>query len=245
MLPSTGIANKVKEIQYIPGFKTDHSLIYMAIQNTNEPRGPGYWKFNTRLLHDKDYVDECNEEIEKAPQKYCNSDRAMRCELTKNACNQIAKKWSKIRAQEKHKRFCMLSERLLEVEQEISMSKDITKENLILCHSNIQQQLEYVIEQDTASAAFRSRSHYLKDGEKNSKYFFSLEKAKYNRKVMSTIVTEDGTNITEPKAIREEQRKFYKNLYTEDKSVKFSLQNNSDYLLTEQQKCEVDKMITI
>ena len=40
-----------------PGFRTDHSLISLKLQVHDQKREPGFWKLNTSLLVDKDYVD--------------------------------------------------------------------------------------------------------------------------------------------------------------------------------------------
>ena len=37
-------------------YRTDHSLIYLKLNLYDERRGPGFWKMNTSLLHDLDYI---------------------------------------------------------------------------------------------------------------------------------------------------------------------------------------------
>ena len=39
-----------------PEFRTDHSLVILEILPDTEKIGPGFWKLNTSLLLDKDYV---------------------------------------------------------------------------------------------------------------------------------------------------------------------------------------------
>ena len=55
----------IDSIRVLPSFKSDHSIVVMRMVISTFPRGPGYWKFNTKLLRDKDYVDRINEVIEK------------------------------------------------------------------------------------------------------------------------------------------------------------------------------------
>ena len=40
----------------LPGYRTDHSLISLSLSFNNNERGKGFWKFNTSLLHDGEYV---------------------------------------------------------------------------------------------------------------------------------------------------------------------------------------------
>ena len=92
------------------------------------------------------------------------------------------------------------------------------------CHpeyEETQKKLNDITEENAASAAFRSKCTYTKDYEKSSKFFFSLEKANYNKKHMKCITKPDGSTITEPQAILDEQCRFYKELYEKDSNVRF------------------------
>ena len=42
------------------GQKTDHAVVKLKLNFATTPRGPGYWKLNTSLLHDKEYIDKMN-----------------------------------------------------------------------------------------------------------------------------------------------------------------------------------------
>ena len=72
---------------------------------------------------------------------------------------------------------------------------------------------------------FRSKVKWCEEGEKNTKYFFSLEKARYNAKTCFTVFDENDKEITEPKGILEVQSKFYRELYDIDTDVNFTLAN--------------------
>ena len=45
----------VHESGIVPGYRTDHSGVYIKIKLQDNERGKGYWKFNNSLLKDKDY----------------------------------------------------------------------------------------------------------------------------------------------------------------------------------------------
>ena len=49
---------------------------------------------------------------------------------------------------------------------------------------------------------------------KNSKYFFNLEKRHYTDKLIPKVITEEGRELVDQKAILREQSKFCKNLYS-------------------------------
>ena len=63
---------------------------------------------------------------------------------------------------------------------------------------------------------------------KSSKYFFSLEKAKYNAKTCYSIFEKEGNLVSDPEKILNIQSEFYADLYSEDREVLFTLKNSSD-----------------
>ena len=57
------------EIKYAP--HCDHSLVSMDIQiQAQRPRGPGFWKFNSSLLEEKEFTDDLTEKIPLFIEKY-------------------------------------------------------------------------------------------------------------------------------------------------------------------------------
>ena len=72
---------------------------------------------------------------------------------------------------------------------------------------------------------FRSKVRWYEGGEKNTKYFFSLEKARYNAKTCYKLIDEKGNETTEVQDILNMQRDFYKELYEVDDFVHFNMRN--------------------
>lgn len=62
-------------------------------------------------------------------------------------------------------------------------------------------------------AYIKSRAKWLEEGEKNSSYFFAVEKRNSKRKTLSTLNI-DGVTTKDPKEISEFDTKVYSNLYT-------------------------------
>lgn len=55
----------------------------------------------------------------------------------------------------------------------------------------------------------RSKAQWYEFGEKNSKYFYNLEKRNHNKKHITSLAKEDGNIVHEPKQILEEQERFF------------------------------------
>ena len=73
----------------------------------------------------------------------------------------------------------------------------------------------------------RTQLRWAELSEKNTKYFYNLEKSKSKTKTMSSCHKSDGSLIKNPQEILFEQSKFYERLYSRDSSVNFQLQNMS------------------
>ena len=68
---------------------------------------------------------------------------------------------------------------------------------------------------------FRSKVQWYCEGERNSAYFFGLEKMRYNARTCTKIIREDGTCAETDADILAEQRRFYAELYTADPQHRF------------------------
>ena len=80
---------------------------------------------------------------------------------------------------------------------------------------------------------FRCKAKWQIEGERNTAYFFSLEKNKYNAKTCCSLVKEDGTVVRNPKTILTLQKQFYQKLYRKDHTIKFK---TSEYTRTNNQR---------
>ena len=60
IISSESVLQYVDVVDIWPGFQTDHSIVNVKLRFNFEKRGPGYWKLNSSLLHDTDYVDRIN-----------------------------------------------------------------------------------------------------------------------------------------------------------------------------------------
>ncbi len=99
---------------------------------------------------------------------------------------------------------------------------------------------------------FRSKIKWTKEGEKNSKFFLSLEKKNYTNKLISQLNV-DGKIIKDKINIANAPKNFYQNLYSEklntkDKKYVESLnnfiQNNPMKSLSQEEKETCDQAIT-
>ena len=60
----------------------------------------------------------------------------------------------------------------------------------------------------------RSKVRWYEFGEKNSKYFYNLEKRNHKKKHITSLTTDNDTILSDPKLILEEEANFYKKIYS-------------------------------
>ena len=71
-LISENLSNVVENISIKAGYRSDHSAVSLDLKLSKFSRGPGLWKFNNSLLHDKDYIDKVKSCIKKTKVQYAN-----------------------------------------------------------------------------------------------------------------------------------------------------------------------------
>ena len=186
-------------------------MVQLFLSKGNHPRGRGFFKLNTSLLKDLQFVNEIKTLI---------SDT-----LTENQNLRPLLLWDFLKCQIRGKTISYASHKVKEkknLENELIQEIAILEKRLAVNPSeNIRNLLELkrkahenIIEEKTAGSMLRSKARWIEQGEKNTKYFLNLEKRNYNSKVITKLKLEDGTEIKDPKEILQEEQRFYQNLYT-------------------------------
>ena len=88
-------------------------------------------------------------------------------------------------------------------------------------YTSLKMELDNIIENEIKGSILRSLCKDYEEGEKCSKYFFSLEKFRFKQKTLSRIQLSDSTFSCDEKVILNECREFYKKLYSHNVNVKF------------------------
>ena len=98
----------------------------------------------------------------------------------------------------------------------------ISKEELVSTHRgknvskfyNVKFKLNQLSLLKTKGAMIRSKARSCEQDERNSKYFYRLERRNHSAKYISELKLADETTINKPKEILNEEYRFYKELYT-------------------------------
>ena len=200
-------STKIKESVH-----TDHKLIYLELlKSRNHERGPGFWKLNSSLLKDQEYINQISELIIAKKQEYNDiDDKRIIWDLLKFDIQTKTISISKQKSREKRKlekemtENCerlynkMCNDNLTESEQEEYLKcKDI---------------LEDIYKYKEQGAYIRSRADFIEKNERSNKYFFNKEKNTFEKKTVDSLKINDNI-VNNPKEILTQLKKFYFELY--------------------------------
>ncbi|CAG2243833.1 unnamed protein product [Mytilus edulis] len=178
-LISNFLSSSVTKTSIVPSIKSDHSLIKLTLSGENfSERGPGFWKFNSGLLTDKDYVDIVKNTLSECDDKYQNlENKNLKWDTIKSEIRGATVKYSKYKNMKLRERESSLKKRQDEIQKNLSrtyLDKDIN--TLLIELDIVKEDLEQIVNNQTRGAIIRSHAEHCEGNERNSKYFLSLEK---------------------------------------------------------------------
>ena len=246
-----GTFSKVSECCILPAYLSDHCPVVLELQQAHVIRGPGYWKFNTSHLNEKEFVDEINKIIDYAEFRYNDCNPINKWEMIKHDIREHAILYSCERAKERRIKKDRLEKKLQSQHKRLSMInlksdnaiKHIQEINYAI--DKIKLELQKISLYRAQGAILRSKVRWIEEGEKSSKYFFNLEKQRSFAKIMKRTISDSGQIITEQSQILNTQAEFYKKLYTKDQNVTSGLKFEPEQKLSNEEKNELDSNITI
>jgi len=207
-LISSSILNYVKDASHITAPLSDHKLIAIKLSDIKDsPRMRGYWKLNNALLKDKKFNDSI---INLTKELFTGviRDYKTNWEFFKYKARYIAVKRSKEIKDIKHKSDSELVNRL-----NVLLAKDKITEEEDLEIKKLSLEFDRAYLELAKGAYIRSRAKWVEEGEKNTSYFFALEKRNSQRKALLALNI-DGVTSNDPREISKFVTKFYSNLYT-------------------------------
>ena len=217
LLIAKNLEKYVKTSEIYSAIAPDHKAIQISLSWPRETiRGPGFWKFNNTLLKDETYVImvrdtyirtcELNSQVE---------DKRLFWELLKMEIRAATIAFTKRKAKTNHNRGKEIKRQLDELDDIICNNfqhPDIDK--ILDKYSELKNEFESIYEQKGKAAMFRSKSRWLEEGERPTKYFFNLEKRNYNKKTVTELNIDNVTTVKDEKKILYQIESFYEELHS-------------------------------
>ena len=108
-----------------------------------------------------------------------------------------------------------LKKKINMIETELSNIENAHYQNIDMNRKRqLEAELSDMYDSKCKGAFIRSRSHWVKEGERNTKYFFGLEKSHQSNNVIKKLVTNENIHVNTNNDILGEMCNFYENLYT-------------------------------
>ena len=203
-------------------------------------RGSGYWKLNNLYLQEKPYIELINQEIKRTVESCTHKPPLEVWETIKTRIKKSTMEYAKGRTSEDKIVIAQLTEKVCEYQSNFPLNKE---EDKML--QNTKQDLEQRALDKARSMIFRSKVKWYEEGELNTKYFFSLEKSRYNAKTCYKVINNKGEELTSTAQILKEQKEFYQELYKEDEHVKFTLSNTHSPCVPAHIQKDQEKQLTL
>ena len=234
-LVDTGTSTLVTECGMKQVSFTDHKCIYITIGFNKYSRGPGVWKLNNLHLSKETFKTGIHNTVSSAVKNGGSLPADEKWDFIKSEIIEFCKYFSKKEAHGENIHKLNL-EKTLEM-LNIDATQNTHLKEISEAINHIESELENIARKKIQSSIFRSKVVNLRDWEKNSKYFFGLEKRRYLCKNIK-VISKNGVLIKEQSRILQEQAKFYKDLYTKNDSVRFRLTPHKNETLLNHEQIE-------
>ena len=238
-----------------PGYRTDHAIISIKLRLNSFSRGRGFWRFNNSILKDSNYVEQVKNVISKTKKQYAaltyvreQIDNIDNKNIQFTISDQLFFEILLLEIRAMTISHCINKKRKdkmkeCELQKEIELLKVKNDEN----HSqeseqkltDLNKELETLRANHINGLMIRSRTRWIEEGEKATKYFCSLEKRNYLNKNVTKLIGPRGNEIVEQKDILSEIKEFYLKLYAPNEC------DNNDVKLDKLlEHCSVPKLST-
>ena len=221
-LVSKALCGQVHDTFYLNGIHTDHSAFFLGIQLEDLERGPSYWKLNTSLLTNQETVEKIKSCINEVLWEYKLIDPCERWEVIKAKVKKLCQNEGRRTASEDQVAISNLCEKIVEMEDKIDQLTEVELKTLV----NSKIDLDELQFKKTAGILFRSRAKWAFEGERNTQYFYNIERHRSSAKICTSVFDEDGNIVRGQENVMELQRRFYETLYKSDPDVLFQMPNS-------------------
>ena len=220
---SQGLDSQINNCTYLQGLLTDHSAIYLSVEQNKNKRGVGLWRLNSSILQNPENISKVSFELQKLIQCSENMPIINRWDYIKKKIRGKLQQISRESASEEKLAIAQLSEKKNDFEENMPLQQ---KDQVI--YENTKSELDELMLQRARRLIFRSGARWYEEGERNTKYFYNLEKARYNAKTSTKLVLDNGVEVTNDMDILKEQQRFYTDLYAKEEGITYKLENTQN-----------------
>ena len=220
--PKKGWCNSARRIDYVlisenfnshikkcsvdnPGF-SDHRAVILELEFSSFNFGPGLFKLNTSLLLDKNYCKLINDEILSTVNEYNGLNPQLVWEMVKVNVREVSQQYSRYKARERKMLNNNYESELKKLETLLAKSPGDIELNMKVDEVKTKLETENLFK--SKGAQIRSRTKYVEEGERNTKFFLNLEKFRSNSNTITRLTCGNEHTCDENKILAEIKNKF-------------------------------------
>ena len=251
---SSSLCNKVQDCIIKTSFMSDHRCVLLTISDKKVQRGPGFWKFNNSLLSDREYTNKIITVINDTLLDNKGCTPPLMFDTIKCRIRGATVKYSSYKKKNNKIKFAEWSGTLSLLQQQLATEDNpVTMETLKDEIEEVSSKIDRFIDETTRGTMMRSRCQDYEEGERNSKYFYNLEKSNGAKKSIQKLIDDSGFTVTGTKNILHEEVKYYNKLYRtrenvygiDERTLLFDIFTDDEHpTLTENNKKELVEDIT-
>lgn len=242
-LIADGLLPQVSKCNIVSTPLTDHSLITLEITIAEQKRGPGLWKFNSSYLANLEFLNDLNKIIDATIKDVQRLSLHDAWEAVKEQIIDLCKRRTKLLSLQKNQRLCQLYEKLNHIKKLIDAHPE-DFDQVAEEYKKVSLEVQEHLDCKARGILLRSKMQWYHQGERSSKYFFSLEKNNAKRKRILELKMEQGQISNNQKKIMDCQMSFYSKLYQKDPTVKYDIRLGQDARkLSQEQKDQLEQTL--
>jgi len=220
---SASLADVALEVDIEHGVCSDHSMLSLSIGNSAHKRGRGFWKFNSSLLKDSEFIELIKREVDRLKDELVEmDDKGLKWDLVKCKLRSTIISYSIHKSKTKKEYEGKLLKAISSKEIELADSGD---PEVLEQLESLKQEHDSIQKERAQGAIIRSKAEWASEGEKNTSYFLKLEKHNAQVKHIKMLVTDKGI-VECPKEVLGAEKEFYEKLYTEECDRQSSFENS-------------------
>ena len=139
-------------------------------------------------------------------------------------------KYSKIKAKQRKNEELALQDKANDLLQK--SEKNPSDKQLLNELYTTKLRLQTIMRQKTKGAILRSKARWHEQGERNTRYFFNLEKRNHSKKTVTKLKLSNNKLSSDPSEILQEQKAFFETLYKSHNTNQHNL-SESDFFNSE------------
>ena len=200
--------------EILPCFFSDHDSVDLVFDVENVfSHGPGVWKLNLELLQDSDFCEKIVQMISKlVDYQRCFPSLHEWWDFSKSSFKDIAQVFSKNKQTRLNRDRVNATNLLIKAKRDLVAGDESAKLRI----EHLENDLLAISRAQNEAVKICSRAQWLEDGEKPTKYFFSLESTRAEKNLIRVIYNSEGTEVVTQPDIEAAHCDFYRKLYSCD-----------------------------